>query len=125
MTKQEMNQWAIDITRKKPGALSNGGFSKLKAECFKNACLSIGKYFGRDVNREFTADDYIGTIQHPDAAKDKLRRIISDILRENQDIEFVQQIATECNTAEQEGADTIEFYKSIIKKITPDGATNN
>jgi len=28
-------------------------FPHLKAECFRNACLSIGKSFGRDLNREF------------------------------------------------------------------------
>jgi hypothetical protein len=28
-------------------------FPHLKAECFRNACLSLGKSFGRDLNREF------------------------------------------------------------------------
>ena len=28
-------------------------YPHLKAECFRNACLSIGKSFGRDLNREF------------------------------------------------------------------------
>lgn len=37
---------------KKKNALQMG-FPKLKAECFKNACLSLGQYFGRDVNRKF------------------------------------------------------------------------
>ncbi|RMG79789.1 MAG: hypothetical protein D6707_07525 [Bacteroidetes bacterium] len=30
-------------------------YPHLKAECFRNACLSIGKSFGRDLNREFDA----------------------------------------------------------------------
>lgn len=35
-------------------------FPHLKAECFRNACLSIGKAFGRDLNREYidTYDEY-------------------------------------------------------------------
>jgi hypothetical protein len=124
MSKRDINQWAIDIANKKPGALTNGGFSKLKAECFKNACLSIGRYFGRDVNREHTADDFIGTISHPDDVKIKERKIISDILRENQDTEFVHSIASEILAAEETGKNTIEFYKSITKKLIPNGTEN-
>ena len=31
-------------------------FPHLKAECFRNACLSLGKSFGRDLNREHKAE---------------------------------------------------------------------
>jgi hypothetical protein len=124
MSRQEINAWAVSIDNKKPGALANGGFAKLKAECFKNACLSLGRYFGRDVNREHRADDYLGTIKDPDERKSELRQMISDILRENQDTEFVQQIANEIVEAEDAGKNTIEFYKSIIVKIKPNGDNN-
>lgn len=31
----------------------------LKAECFRNACLSLGKQFGRDLNREHSPAEYV------------------------------------------------------------------
>lgn len=54
--RQKKNMWSTDVTNKKPNALDMG-FPKLKAECIKNAALSIGKAFGRDVNRKI-ADEY-------------------------------------------------------------------
>jgi hypothetical protein len=54
--RQRKNMWPTDVTNKKPNALDMG-FPKLKAECIKNAALSIGKAFGRDVNRKI-ADIY-------------------------------------------------------------------
>ena len=45
MSRQETNAWAINLENKKPGALTNGGFAKLKAECFKNACISLSYNF--------------------------------------------------------------------------------
>jgi hypothetical protein len=53
MSKQDMNKWHLNTENKKPNALEAGGFAKLKAECFKNAVQSLGKYFGRDANRKF------------------------------------------------------------------------
>lgn len=44
------NLWALDMQNKKPTALDMG-FPKLKAECLKNAASSLGKLFGRDLNR--------------------------------------------------------------------------
>lgn len=41
-------------TTKKPNALDLG-FPKLKAECIKNAAISIGNIFGRDLNRKTKA----------------------------------------------------------------------
>jgi len=124
MQKQEINAWAVDINNKKPGALTNGGFSKLKAECFKNACLSLGKYFGRDVNREHTASDYLGTIKDPDERKTELRSRISEELLHNQDSEYVQNITQLIIDAEEAGKNTIEFYKSIILKLKPNGSND-
>lgn len=48
---QERNQWALNPMNKKPNALDMA-FPKLKAECLKNAAQSLGKIFGRDVNRK-------------------------------------------------------------------------
>lgn len=51
MSKQERNLFALDPGNKKPNALDLG-FPKLKAECIKNAAQSLGKIFGRDINRK-------------------------------------------------------------------------
>lgn len=48
---QERNSWALDPANKKPNALDLG-YPKLKAECVKNAAQSLGKIFGRDLNRK-------------------------------------------------------------------------
>lgn len=54
--KKDRNQWALDVQNKKPAALDMG-FPKLKAECVKNAALSLGKLFGRDINRDTDKTD--------------------------------------------------------------------
>ncbi|MCF3107279.1 hypothetical protein LL912_00670 [Niabella sp. CC-SYL272] len=46
----------LDINAKKGNALDMG-FPKLKAECVKNAAISLGKIFGRDLNRT-AADNF-------------------------------------------------------------------
>lgn len=51
MTSQQRNQWALDPSNKKPNALDLA-YPKLKAECLKNAAQSLGKVFGRDLNRK-------------------------------------------------------------------------
>ncbi len=48
---KERNQWALDVMNKKSNALDLG-YPKLKAECVKNAAQSLGKIFGRDLNRK-------------------------------------------------------------------------
>ncbi|CAI9673443.1 MULTISPECIES: hypothetical protein [Elizabethkingia] len=49
------NIHALSPENKKPNALDMG-FPKLKAECTKNAAQSLGKVFGRDLNRGEKAD---------------------------------------------------------------------
>ena len=51
MSKQDRNLWALNPENKKPNALDLG-FPKLKQECIKNAAQSLGKIFGRDINRK-------------------------------------------------------------------------
>jgi hypothetical protein len=41
----------LDVANKKANALDMG-FPKLKSECLKNAANSLGKLFGRDLNRK-------------------------------------------------------------------------
>ena len=51
MSKQDRNLFALNPQNKKPNALDLA-FPKLKAECLKNAAQSLGKIFGRDINRK-------------------------------------------------------------------------
>lgn len=51
VTGVERNQWSLNPNNKKPNALDMA-FPKLKAECLKNAAQSLGKVFGRDLNRK-------------------------------------------------------------------------
>lgn len=51
MSKAEKNLYALNLENKKPNALDLA-FPKLKAECLKNAAKSLGKIFGRDLNRK-------------------------------------------------------------------------
>jgi hypothetical protein len=53
----DKNLWALDMKNKKSNALDMG-FPKLKAECLKNAAISLGKHFGRDINRGEKQDTY-------------------------------------------------------------------
>lgn len=51
MTNQQRNLHALNPENKKSNALDLG-FPKLKAECTKNAAQTLGKVFGRDINRK-------------------------------------------------------------------------
>ena len=61
------NIHALSPENKKPNALDMG-FPKLKAECLKNAAQSLGKLFGRDLNRGAKADQF-----HPLLKKETLK----------------------------------------------------
>lgn len=50
MTREARNLYALNPENKKPNALDMS-FPKLKAECTKNAAQTLGKVFGRDINR--------------------------------------------------------------------------
>ena len=48
---QARNEWALNPSNKKANAMDLA-FGKLKSECLKNAAQSLGKVFGRDLNRK-------------------------------------------------------------------------
>lgn len=52
---QDRNSWALNPQNKKPNALDMA-FPKLKSECIKNAAQSLGKIFGRDLNRKKSSE---------------------------------------------------------------------
>ena len=49
---KEKNAWSLDMQNKKPNALYLA-FPKLKSLATKNAAQTLGKTFGRDLNRKF------------------------------------------------------------------------
>lgn len=62
------NVWAQDMQNKKPNALDMA-YGKLKAECIKNAAKSLGKCFGRDLNRKEKKAEYVPQIMASDKTK--------------------------------------------------------
>jgi len=88
----QRNQWALNPSNKKANALDMA-FPKLKSECLKNAAQSLGKIFGRDLNRK-NADKYqpyklqVGEL--PQAVINKLE--IGILNRDPQALEAVQSL---------------------------------
>jgi hypothetical protein len=121
MTKVEMNQWSLNLDHKKPSALEMGGFAALKALALKNAALSLGKYLGRDVNREHVDEDTKGIVKPIDVTIKEYRQKVADLLTGVQDTEMKQDIIDEILTAEGNGMNTIAFYNSIIAKLEKNG----
>ena len=116
MTKQQINEYALNISNKKAGALSDlGQFARLKADCFKNACLSIGKSFGRDVNRKHKGFSD-GIVSDLEEKITEVRSEISTALEFYQDTDK-DKIINEITTSEQNGTNTIKFYNKTLKKI--------
>lgn len=70
------SQWANDPMNKKPNALDMG-FPKLKAECTKNAAQSLGKLFGRDINRK-KADQFNGLIKKEITPYEQLKSLFEE-----------------------------------------------
>lgn len=97
-------------TKKKPRALETG-FPKLKAECFKNACLSLGKYFGRDLNRRFF-DEYSEVIRpHPGHVRETIEALD---LYQGDDKDDLQKMCAEKKAC---GEFTEEFAAQIMGRI--------
>jgi hypothetical protein len=95
---QQKNQWALNPSNKKSNALDLA-FPKLKAECLKNAAQSLGKLFGRDLNRrikdtykpfKFSQED-TGLKQLPPSTMQKIEKAIADGIEE---FEIRQQLDT-------------------------------
>ena len=61
MIQQKADSDITDIGAKIKNTMTKD-YPHLKAECFRNACLSLGKSFGRDLNREFQ-DQYMPIIK--------------------------------------------------------------
>jgi len=118
MTKKQINAWALDINNKKPAALEMGGFAALKASCFKNAVLSLGRYFGRDVNREHQGifTEIVTDIQEKIS---KRRNELSELISNCQDEDIAGQAREEALKLEDSGLTTPLMYETIMTKYFP------
>jgi len=99
VTGTERNRWALNHDNKKANAMDLA-FGKLKAECLKNAALSLGKVFGRDVNR-VNKDTY-----KPFKLKGALGR------GHEQDVAYVRELI-------QQATDLTQLHK-IFKACSPE-----
>lgn len=102
---QARNEWALSPSNKKANALDLA-FPKLKAECLKNAAQSLGKIFGRDVNRKIK-DTYrpfkisqssTGLTALPPSTMQKIEKAIADGAEEyevRQAVDMVAELLTD------------------------------
>ena len=99
-----------DIGNKIKNTLSKD-YPHLKAECFRNACLSLGKAFGRDLNREFTTEYMPEEILNEDVF-DKFFNTIEDFENEKELTAKAKNIIAD---AEKElSASDIKKLKKVI-----------
>jgi len=82
----ERNRWALNAENKKSNALDLA-FPKLKTECIKNAAVSLGKLFGRDLNRN-NIDIY-----KPFNLKGKLAPV-------NKDLQYLSELIDKAQSAD-------------------------
>jgi hypothetical protein len=75
LTSVERNRWALNPDNKKSNALDLAA-GKLKSECVKNAALSLGKIFGRDLNRQIVDMYQPYKLQLPEATMKKIENDI-------------------------------------------------
>lgn len=97
MSGQERNQWALNAANKKPNALDMA-YPKLKAECTKNAAKTLGKVFGRDLNRRDKVDSYKPSIMKNETTKEMtVKRAIAtgEIEQANQLLELFSELTAE------------------------------
>lgn len=91
-------------------------YPHLKAECFRNACLSLGKSFGRDLNREFE-DQYNPIIK--EKGVDDLGIAIKKIIKalDSYKGSDKDKIKAECISKQKDGSFDLLFANIVANKI--------
>jgi len=91
-------------------------FPHLKAECFRNACISLGKSFGRDLNREF--EDYYDPLIKPDEEKE-INTAIKNVIAELDKYEGTDrdELKRQCAEKAAKQEFTVDFANEILRKI--------
>jgi enoyl reductase-like protein len=117
--KKKMKTDITDISKKITNTLTKD-YPHLKAECFRNACLSLGKSFGRDLNREFDAQ-YTPILLTKEKKKEEinlkiLKKKVIDALDVYQG-EDKEELKKECHTVDMLGTFDDDFAKDILKRM--------
>jgi hypothetical protein len=91
-------------------------YPHLKAECFRNACLSIGKMFGRDLNREFD-DQYVPPIKAEiiNPLNEMIQKIIDKL--DSYEGDNKEAIRSMCAEKQQAGEFTEEFARNVAGQL--------
>lgn len=114
MIQQKKDSDITDVGAKIKNTMTKD-FPHLKAECFRNACLSLGKAFGRDLNREFE-DQYNPIIKEQ---TDDITAIMKKIIKgfDNYNGTDKDKLKAECITAQKEGKFDMLFASLMANKI--------
>lgn len=107
-----------DFTKKIKNALVKG-MPALKAECFKNACKSLGRFFGRDLNRdaENNYEIYISDSEVLESAKEKVKSLMNADNVNTIGLEIVKEYELQLNDIEKKKLqDFIRDSKIKIKE---------
>jgi len=113
--KKKLKTNITDISKKITNTLTKD-YPHLKAECFRNACLSLGKTFGRDLNRE-SDDQYnpvIAAPRPPDV--NSLKKEYIDLM-DKLDKEKQVLLKRELRGYENDNKLTVELLKELIGKL--------
>jgi len=115
--KQKIKTNITDISKKIINTLTKD-YPHLKAECFRNACKSIGKAFGRDLNREFE-DQYSPIIREVKEPTEEERKAAEE---KRQVIEISRKIIDKLDTYKGKDRDTLK--SECAKKLKANTATS-
>lgn len=121
---RERNMWSLDMQNKKPHALKLQR-AAVKQIAIKNAAKSLGKIFGRDLNRthedspEEFYDELINNKEMLNEAKELIQKANSD-----EDFKFIKETYAELNS-NQEYQKELVYYTRKFDKAKADKAKQN
>ena len=102
----------IDLSKKITNTLTLD-YPHLKAECFRNACLSLGKLFGRDLNRKF--EDEYKKLSKP--GEEDIKELKFAIMVELDNYIGKENYKDQCKEREESGTFDIDFAKKMLEKL--------
>lgn len=115
MIQQKKDSEITDIGAKIKNTMTKD-YPHLKAECFRNACLSLGKAFGRDLNREFE-DQYNPIIKESNI--DELGLALKKIIKGLDSYKGIDKdkLKAECITKQKDGSFDMIYASFVANKI--------
>ena len=93
------NQWALDLSNKKPNCLQTQS-GRLKAEAIKNAAKSLGVTFGRELNRRKSDTEFNPDVYDEEGieVRDEITHLIETALLPAAELEACKKFAQDPNT---------------------------